>query len=345
MSKGYIYILINPSLQKDLLKIGKTTRTPDERSMELSSSTGVATSYYVAYEAETDNCDQAEALIHKELAKFRYKEDREFFKIPLKTAIPIVEKISLETKKLLEENLNNGEKSQEQENAETYFYLGENEFEAGNYKDAIDAYKEAIRINPEQDGVYSALAEAYYKLGENEFEVGNYKEAIDAYKESIRINPDHADAYCSLGAGYYKIGLNEEAEKTVKEVLNTNPEHARALSFLGAIFYDANQYDKAINSLKKALSIDPDMDGAYNTLGAIYYSKKHYEKAIEAFKKALNIKPDKTEYHYNLGICYSQFDKPGNKHAARKHLEVLYKLDKNKANELAKEMSPFGFLN
>ena len=93
MKKGYIYILINPSLEKDLLKIGKTTTTSEERAAEISSSTGVATAYYVAYEAKTSDCHLAEAVIHKELAEYRYKSNREFFKIPLKKAISLVEQI------------------------------------------------------------------------------------------------------------------------------------------------------------------------------------------------------------------------------------------------------------
>jgi len=40
MNEGWIYILINPAFKKDLLKIGKTKRQPEERAKELST-TGI----------------------------------------------------------------------------------------------------------------------------------------------------------------------------------------------------------------------------------------------------------------------------------------------------------------
>ncbi len=93
MGKGWVYILINPSLQKNLLKIGKTEVSPQERAKQLSS-TGVPTEFHVAYDVQVEDCHTAEKLIHDELEQYRYKRDREFFNIPLKQAIPIVENIA-----------------------------------------------------------------------------------------------------------------------------------------------------------------------------------------------------------------------------------------------------------
>jgi hypothetical protein len=45
---GYIYILINPSLE-GLIKVGKTTRDPIDHAVELSKATGVPTPFIVAY--------------------------------------------------------------------------------------------------------------------------------------------------------------------------------------------------------------------------------------------------------------------------------------------------------
>ncbi len=74
----------------NLLKIGKTTRSSDDRASELSQSTGVPCGFIVAFEVEVSDCDEAERLIHQELATFRYAENREFFKLPLKDVIPVL---------------------------------------------------------------------------------------------------------------------------------------------------------------------------------------------------------------------------------------------------------------
>lgn len=94
MQRGYIYILINPSLQKNMLKIGKTTRTPEDRVKELSASSGVATPFYIAYELEVENCDEVERMIHQNLDKYRYMQNREFFQLSLKKAITMISEIA-----------------------------------------------------------------------------------------------------------------------------------------------------------------------------------------------------------------------------------------------------------
>jgi len=88
---GHVYILVNPSHK--LLKIGKTTKTPEERAAELSS-TGVPAPFMVAYFERVSDCDLAEARVHAELAAFRVNGDREFFSVSLKVAIKAVSEVA-----------------------------------------------------------------------------------------------------------------------------------------------------------------------------------------------------------------------------------------------------------
>lgn len=86
---GYIYILMNASMPK-LLKIGKTTKAPEERASELSVSTGVPTPYHVAYHVWVEDCDGTEKEIHDKLAPYRISNKREFFSVPLKLAVRLL---------------------------------------------------------------------------------------------------------------------------------------------------------------------------------------------------------------------------------------------------------------
>jgi|GEM_PF-4954488 len=103
--KGFVYILVNPAFP-GFLKVGKTTKTPEIRARELSSGSGVPAPYAVAWDELVTDCDYVEKVIHQQLAHTRSRKDREFFSIPLKTAIAIVTKIvtpfSCETDKTTE---------------------------------------------------------------------------------------------------------------------------------------------------------------------------------------------------------------------------------------------------
>ena len=97
---GYVYILTNKSyrygwLRRRLIKIGKTEKDPTERAKELRS-TGVPTPFEVAYYLQSDQYEEIEKKMHKELEIYRSNKDREFFKYPVKKAIKLLQKLDKE---------------------------------------------------------------------------------------------------------------------------------------------------------------------------------------------------------------------------------------------------------
>lgn len=85
---GYLYILTNPSMG-NLIKIGRTTRSPRERIEELSASTGIPTPFELAFDVYVEDCVRAEAHVHSRLERggYRVTKNREFFDVDLTTAI------------------------------------------------------------------------------------------------------------------------------------------------------------------------------------------------------------------------------------------------------------------
>lgn len=81
MDKGFIYVLRNEALGT-LLKVGYSTKIPEERAKELSG-TGVPSPFVVTYYCLTENAKSLEVVVHKALANFRHATNREFFNIDL----------------------------------------------------------------------------------------------------------------------------------------------------------------------------------------------------------------------------------------------------------------------
>ena len=75
---GYIYLLTNPSL--DDIKIGYTSKTPQIRAKQLSS-TGLPTPFqvYTSWIVPLDQMRSTERSIHKHLSQYRTNTRREFF--------------------------------------------------------------------------------------------------------------------------------------------------------------------------------------------------------------------------------------------------------------------------
>ena len=83
--EGHVYILINSSFP-NLVKIGRTSKTPQSRAQELSG-TGTPTKFIVAYSVFVNNCIEVEAELHSIFSSQRHTSDREFFELEASIAI------------------------------------------------------------------------------------------------------------------------------------------------------------------------------------------------------------------------------------------------------------------
>jgi hypothetical protein len=94
--EGYVYILVNSSLP-NLVKIGRTTKEPNIRAAELSS-TGTPGRFIVAYSVLVDNCIEVESEMHSIFSKKRHTNDREFFELDSPSAIDKLNEITKDRK-------------------------------------------------------------------------------------------------------------------------------------------------------------------------------------------------------------------------------------------------------
>lgn len=93
----FIYILSNDSMP-GLLKIGRTSRSVEERVREVSSATGIPSPFTTEYSIGVQDGVLAEKEIHTLLNAYRYNRQREFFEIDLEQAIAGVNYVCLKYK-------------------------------------------------------------------------------------------------------------------------------------------------------------------------------------------------------------------------------------------------------
>lgn len=86
----YIYVLSRRE-DRDILKIGMTTRNVIKRCQEINSATGVIYPFSPRKVFRVFKCKQAEQLVHHCLAQYRIRSDREFFNLSYIIACEIIE--------------------------------------------------------------------------------------------------------------------------------------------------------------------------------------------------------------------------------------------------------------
>jgi len=86
----YVYVLVNKSVP-NMVKIGMTTSTPDQRARQISAATGVPTPWIPVYSFQCYRSDLLEEEIHQYFSAYRVNTHREMFAIDSHTAQKVIE--------------------------------------------------------------------------------------------------------------------------------------------------------------------------------------------------------------------------------------------------------------
>lgn len=86
----YVYVLVNKSVP-NMVKIGMTTNTPDERARQISAATGVPTPWIPVYSFQCYRSDLLEEEIHQYFSAYRVNTHREMFAVDSHTAQKVIE--------------------------------------------------------------------------------------------------------------------------------------------------------------------------------------------------------------------------------------------------------------
>jgi hypothetical protein len=88
----YVYVLVNKSVP-NMVKIGMTTNTPDQRARQISAATGVDTPWIPVYSFACYRSDLLEEEVHQHFNYCRINTHREMFEIDSHTAQHVIEEL------------------------------------------------------------------------------------------------------------------------------------------------------------------------------------------------------------------------------------------------------------
>ena len=97
--------------------------------------------------------------------------------------------------------------------ARSYFNKGRALAQAGQFKEAIEAFQQVLRLDPRNAHAYNNISFVYGKMGQ-------HSEALDAARKALEIQPDNAYAYGRLAFSYNEIGRYEDANKAAQRAVD-----------------------------------------------------------------------------------------------------------------------------
>lgn len=173
--------------------------------------------------------------------------------------------------------------------SESYFNIGLASFYLKQYREAADAYRQAIKLDP-----YNA-ADAYYALGLVYREWNQADDEIHAYKQAIRLKPDYTSAYERLGARYVRSKNYPDAVEVYKQLAALRPGDALPFNSLGETYLEMGKQNEAVEAFRHAIRLKPDYGRAYFNLGKSLLAMGNRDAALEQYNILQGLDPDWAE--------------------------------------------------
>lgn len=189
--------------------------------------------------------------------------------------------------------------------------LGVALLEAGQFKDAREAFERTVALEPTAPHGYVGLAEVALHDDRNE-------QAVELLEKALTLKPEIMLAHYLLGRGYRAIGRRADAERELRLGAGAKPQYmqdnwsgimvrfakgvAQQIKFSEQLL-QAGEFDTAREMLQEIVRWHPDHVVAINDLAIVYLNLNNTEKAIELLERAAALDPDSGATSINLAAC------------------------------------------
>ncbi len=201
-----------------------------------------------------------------------------------------------------------------------------------NFQLANDAYRETIKLSPQQTEAGVEWSDLFLRKYAADV-------AAQTLEEVFKINPNDPEAHAAMAGVITETSYDLQAVRHhLDAAFAVNPKNARALRVKASIDIDANQWDGATRTLDailavngqdveaiamlaciawlrddikgydaaraRAFAIDPSYAELYRIIGRSAVREHRYVAAIELAKEAVKLKPDFWEAMSDIGFGY-----------------------------------------
>ncbi len=135
-----------------------------------------------------------------------------------------------------------------------YFIRGIAFERTGQWERAVEDFRSALLLSPNQPDVLNYLGYTWVDRGEN------MVEAMELINRAIAMRPDAGYIIDSLGWGYYRMGDYAQAVTLLERAVELEPGQSEINDHLGDAYWRAGRYLEAVFHWNHALAYGPETD-------------------------------------------------------------------------------------
>lgn len=149
---------------------------------------------------------------------------------------------------------------------------------------AINLYKTALGINPNN-------AFAHFNLACALEDQGDQKAAKEHYQSAIKADSTMAQAYNNLAIIFSTEKDTSVVMQLLKRAIKMQPKYVDSYFNYGVVLQTENRFDEAAVYFSKAIELDPHWVQAYERLGQVRAAQGKIDLAAHAYSSALSLDP------------------------------------------------------
>ncbi len=203
-----------------------------------------------------------------------------------------------------------------------------NTFTEEGFAKAIQAYEQAIAIDPGFAQAYAGIADYYNWLGVYGVLPAQqcFQNALQSATRAIELNEELSDAHAALAFALHGGNFAWQAAETHhRRALELNPHNAVAHVWYSIQLGTQGEFEKAIEHARRGIELDPLTPFNQHNLGWIYYFARRFEDSIRQYRRTIAAHPLYPLGHYGLswGLRYvGQYEEAVR--AARRSVELSH---------------------
>ena len=205
--------------------------------------------------------------------------------------------MSIEELFLISASLFAGEKPSKGAQEKEWVNYGNKLWRLFEYEEAVAAFDEAIKLNPD-------FEEAWYARGLALSWQEEYQAAVASFDKATEINPNFYQAWRERGEALYMLKRYPDALASFDKAIALNSQDSVLYMLRGQLLEELERYAEAVDAYSQAIKIKPH-PFAYNNRGNARSDLGEYKEAIADYNRAIKIKPDYAEAYNNRGNARS----------------------------------------
>ncbi|MGB0564529.1 MAG: tetratricopeptide repeat protein, partial [Spirulinaceae cyanobacterium] len=167
--------------------------------------------------------------------------------------------------------------------------------EAGQYRQALQVYHQAVRIERTNPKIYSGIG--YLHTLE-----GNYTDAAQAYEYALILEPNSVPFRYALAHCYAQLDRHQAAEREYRNVLRLDSNHVESYLGLGVVLMRQGRHRDAYRQYEIAARLNPQDGTVYGMMATALLEQDQPADAVSLLRQATERYPRNSRLWMQLGI-------------------------------------------